>query len=52
MLRADVRMVERLRFLPGEREHFFDPRGVWHVTDQLGLRSGTDLLLDFHPHRL
>ena len=35
VLRADVGMVERLRFLAGERKHFFDPRRVGNVTDHL-----------------
>src|SRR5436309_10726086 len=45
-------MIERVRFLPRQREHFFDARRVWDVADHLRLRAGTDLFLHFHPHRL
>ena len=48
---ADVGMIERLCFLAGERENFFHARRVRNVPDHLGLGSGADLLLDFHPHR-
>ena len=50
VLGADVGMIERLRFLAGERENFFHARRVRNVADHLGLRPGADLLLDFHPH--
>ena len=49
---ADIGMIERLGFLAGKREHFFHARRVRNVADHLCLRSGTDLFLDFHPHRL
>ncbi len=50
MLGPDVGMIERFRFLAREREDFFHARRVRNVADHLGLRPGTDLLLDFHPH--
>ena len=49
VLGADVGMVERLRFLAGEREHFLHARRVGNVADHLRFRAGADLLLDFHP---
>ena len=49
---ADVRMVEALGLLAGQREHFFDSRRVRNVADHLGLRSAADLLFDFHAHGL
>ena len=49
VLGADVGMIERLRFLAGERENFFHPRRVGNVADHLRLRTGADLFLDFHP---
>ena len=51
MLGADVRMIERLGFLPRERENFFHARRVGNVPDHFCFRAGADLLLDFHPHR-
>src|SRR5262249_34947785 len=45
-------MIERLGFLPRQREHFFDARRVWDVADHLRLRAGTDLFFHFHPHSL
>ena len=50
VLGADVGMIERLRFLAGERENFLHARRVGNVADHLCLRSGADLLLDFHAH--
>ena len=52
MFGADVRMIERLRFLARKRQHFFNPRGVGNVPDHLGFRSGADLFLDFHADSL
>ena len=51
MLGADVGMIERLGLLAREREHFFHARRVGNVPNHFRLRSGADLLLDFHPHR-
>ena len=48
VLGADVGMIERLRFLAGEREHFLHARRVGNVADHLRLRAGADLFLDFH----
>ena len=45
-------MIERLRFLAGEREHLLHARRVRNVADHLGFRPGADLFLDFHPDRL
>ena len=50
MLGANVGMIEGFRFLARERENFFHARRIRNVADHLGLRPGTDLLLDFHPH--
>ena len=52
VLGADVGMIERLRFLAGEREHFLHPRRVGNVADHLRFRAGADLFLDFHPDGL
>src|SRR5205809_4683184 len=52
MFRTYVPMTELLRFLPREREHFLYARRVRDVAHHLRLRSGTDLLLHFHPYRL
>ena len=52
VLGADVGMIERLRFLAGERENLLHARRVGNVADHLGFRAGADLFLDFHPHRL
>ena len=45
-------MIERLRFLTRESQHLLHARRVGNVAHHLGLRTGTDLLLDFHPHGL
>src|SRR5215471_20683849 len=45
-------MIERLSFLPRERQDFFDARRVRDVPNHLRLRPRTDLFLNFHPHRL
>ena len=45
-------MVEAFGLLAGQREHFFDSRGVRDVADHLGLRSAADLLFDLHAHGL
>ncbi len=45
-------MIERLRFLAGERQHFLHPRRVGNVADHFRFRSGADLFLDFHAHGL
>ena len=50
MFGADVRMIQRLGFLPSEREHFLHARRVRNVADHFCLRTGPNLLLDFHPH--
>ena len=50
VLGPDVGMIERFRFLARKRENFFDARRIRNVAHHLGLRPGTDLFLDFHPH--
>ena len=50
VLRADVAVIEGLRFLAGEREHLFHTRRVGNVADHLRLRAGADLLLDLQAH--
>ena len=50
MFGADVGMIQRLRFLPCQREHLLDPRRVGNVADHFRFRPRPDLLLDFHPH--
>ncbi len=52
VLGADIGMIERLRFLAGERQNFFHPRGVGNVADNFRFRTGADLFFDFHPHGL
>ncbi len=47
MLRADVAVIERLRFLAGEGEDFLHARRVGDVARHLGVGAGTDLLFDF-----
>src|SRR5260370_1360615 len=49
---ADVRMIERLRFLAGERQNLFHARRVGNVADDFCFRPRADLLLDFHSHGL
>ncbi len=39
MLRAHVRVVERLRFLPGQRQHLLHPRGVGNIPHHFRLGS-------------
>src|SRR6266496_1150551 len=45
-------MIERLGLFASKRQHLFDARRVWDVANHLCLRSGTDLFLHFHSHRL
>src|SRR5438105_264287 len=45
-------MIERLRFLAGERENFLHSRRVRNVADDFCLRTRADLFLHFHPHSL
>src|SRR2546423_5168415 len=45
-------MVQRLRFLPRQRQYLLHPRRVGNVADHFRLRPRPDLLLDFHPHSL
>ena len=52
VLGADVGMIERLRFLAGEREHLLHARRVGNVADHLRFRAGADLLLDLHADGL
>ena len=52
VLGADVGMIERLRLLAREREHFLHARRVGNVADHLRLRAGADLLLHLHAHGL
>src|SRR6266404_335808 len=49
---ADVRVIERLGFLSGERQNFFHPRCVRNVADNFCFRTGANLLLDFHSDGL
>src|ERR1700738_5336248 len=43
-------MVQRLGFLPREREDFLHPRRVGNIADHFRFRTRPDLLLDFHSH--
>ena len=52
VLGADVSVVERLRFLGGEREHLLHARSVGNVADHLLIGAGADLFLDFHADGL
>ncbi|KAG0505329.1 MAG: hypothetical protein Udaeo_13400 [Candidatus Udaeobacter sp.] len=52
MFGADIRVIQRLGLFASKCQHFFDARRVWDVSYHLCLRSGTDLFLHFHPHRL
>ena len=59
VLRADIRMVEGLRFLPGEREDFFHARRVRNTALGLRFLAGTNLFLhgianglEIEPHFL
>ena len=47
MFGADIGVVEVLRLLRGEREHFLDAGRVRTVAELLGVRTALDLLLDF-----
>ena len=47
----DIGMIQRLGFLPGQREHFFHPRRVRNVAHHFCFRPGPHLFLYFHPHR-
>src|SRR5207245_7149606 len=49
---ANVRVIERLGFLSGERQDFFHPRCVRNVADNFCFRTGANLLLDFHSDGL
>src|ERR1700674_4724077 len=51
VLGPNVGMIERFRFLARERKNFFYARRIRNVANHLGLRPGTDLFLDLHPHR-
>src|ERR1700756_4834513 len=52
MFSAYVRVVQRLGFLAGEGEYFFDAWRVWNIPNHLCLGVRADMLLDLHPHRL
>ena len=52
VLGADVAVIQRLRLLAGERQHFLHPRGIWDVSDHFLVGSAADLLFDFHTDGL
>src|SRR6266446_4621097 len=52
VFRADIRMIQRLRFLARQCQYFFDPRGVGNVADNLGLRPRANLFFHFHANGL
>jgi len=51
MLGPDVAMIERLRFLPRQREYFFDPWRVGNIARHLGIGTGANLLLHLNANR-
>ena len=49
MLRANIGVLQGFRFLACGSSTLH--AGVWNVADHFGLRTRTDLLLDFHADR-
>ena len=48
MLRADVGVIEGLRFLVGERQNLLHTGRVWNVAGRFLRRTGTHFLLHLH----